>query len=139
MDEDRVEKHHLIFYTVTIIVIFLIEFFSQNVMDLKVTFMGFIIYIFLLILFTYMLLYVFYGWTASYFLGFDYRPKNPIYYRDVLLTCSAIIVAFLIDDLFNYINSLTTEYSFFLTIIFIPFLYLIIYKINDWFFPKIFR
>ncbi|MBU4116115.1 MAG: hypothetical protein KKG94_00015 [Nanoarchaeota archaeon] len=138
MINDQVEKHHLIFYTVTILVIFLVEYFIKWLSNLKSDPIGLIFYILLLILFTNLLLFVIYGHAVMNFLGFDYKTENPISDRDILLTSPAIITTFLIDDLFNSVKSLIPEYSLLLTIILLPFLYLGIYKINKGILPYIF-
>jgi len=44
MIEDQVEKHHLLFYITTIIIIFLIEYFLPDLIFLKTRFIGFIFY-----------------------------------------------------------------------------------------------
>ena len=134
----QVEKHHLMFYIGTILVIFLIECFLKSLPNLKSDSIGLIVYVLLLIVFTNLLLFVIYGHAVMNFLGFNYEAKNPIYYRDFLLTSPAIITTFLIDDLFNSVKSLIPEYSLLLTIILLPFLYLGIYKINKGILPYIF-
>lgn len=133
METDFVEKHHLVFYIVTIISIFLLEFFIETINVMKSSFEGMVLYIFLLIFFTNALLFVLYGTIVMEFLGFNYKPKNPIKYIDFLLTTPAIITTFLINDIYSLLE------SFLATIILIPFVYFGIYLVNLFIFPRMFN
>jgi len=67
-----------------------------------------------------------------------YKTNSPISQRDILLTSPAIVTAFLITDLLHILNLSIPEYSFILTISIISFLYLGVYKINEWVFTFLF-
>lgn len=127
---NNIEKHHLIFYIITIIVYFLIEQFLINSLEIKPFLIGFVLKIFILTFVTIPLFFILYLEGVRNFIGNNYKTKNPISIdRDLLLTSSAIITTFLVDDLFILLDSIT-ENSFLLTIVLIPILYLGIYKIN---------
>jgi hypothetical protein len=135
---EKAEKHHFIFYITTILVTLLVDLFLKDIIKIKLTFVGFIIYFFLLIILTNLLLFLIYGHAIMYLLGINHKIENPITSIDILLTSSAIVATFLIPDLTNLINSFKTEFSFLLIILAIIGIYLIVYKINEKFLPFLF-
>ena len=129
----KIEKHHFIFYISTIAVFFLIEkLFVNQVKELTSNIIGIIFYMLLLTFLTSSVFITLYGWVAITFLGWNYKTENPISGDELLLTIPVIITSFIVDDLFNLLGNYTMEYSIILTIILIPFIYLLIYKLNEW-------
>jgi len=139
MIQDKVTKYHLVFFIVTIIAIFLVEHLVKEAIGSKLTLIGMVVFIIMLIILTNALIFAVYGFAILYILGFNHKMENPITQKDILLTTPAIVTTLVITYIFNAISSINSEYNFLLTIIIIPFVYLGIYEINGWIFPKMFH
>jgi hypothetical protein len=132
--KEDIEKHHMIFYIITIIVFFIIDqILIRDLTKINLPIIELLIKIFILLISVNALLFILYVESVRKFLGQNYKTDNPISYKDILLTSPAIITAFLINDLLSFSQSLFLDFSFLLTILFLPIVYLGIYKINEWF------
>lgn len=135
MNENEVQKHHLIYYCTTIIGVFLteqtVQFLGLNFLKYSVT--GLFIYIIFLIFITKSFNFMVYVEFAKHFLRQEYNTKNSLGLGDLYLTTSAIITTFIISDIFWLISELIGDpiIEAMLLIIITPPTYLFIYKINS--------
>lgn len=132
MKEGEVERHLLLFAIGTVFITFIIDSGLDKFADLADLAPVFRVILYLLILgvFGRMIVLGGYMFFASLFLKTNYKSKNPLGLKNLNLTASIIVTAFLTDNLFSFFDSILNSWllNVTLTALVIPFFFYAIYR-----------
>jgi hypothetical protein len=136
----KIEKHLFIFYISQIITIFIVNLFLS---DLNFGgLIGFLMKLITFSLFSLILFFAVFAFLAIKFCGVNYYTKKNIESEDLIFTSSAIVTAFLLNDLLNIFNSISKDATipYILTIVVgIPIIFFVVYHINAFLGKSLYR
>jgi hypothetical protein len=142
MDDNEVEKHHLVFYIITIVVSFATLWMYNNISLVKGTLIRPVLYILISpFIVNLMIMGLYILWTI-FRLKDNYEVKNPISSKDFRLTTPAVIIAVFMNNLLDISRTISPDNDILKAILLIFFTsvgYLAIYFLNKNVWGRIFR
>ena len=108
----EIEKHIKIFYITQIILSFILNYFISHINE-SVT-LGFILKLFFLPLISFLLLFIIYAHLTIFICGYKFSAKKNFELDDFILTSSAIVTTFLLNDIVTIIKSIISDDILFL-------------------------